>query len=348
MNEERKGWAIYSDALLIIDGLYLGKEGDPVYLVMDRDYARTSTLFSGYGTAGDLAFAAGFSFPVLDISLYVDDAAAPHLGEFFLAILPGGHGSVAIRLGTSMNFLYQDKTAYSLEFHPELRIDIPIGDFSLSAFVLGSAGLDVADGTSSSYLIYSKEAGAAYDWMAGAEAAYRGGFFDIILTAGYRTGALGYGIYDELGSFRKTPYDITSPSADGWFGRIEIGTRIDWFYLSASYYIDNLVEFGRNPAEGSYSDTFTARIGADLENADIYARFARKGFARSLLMETPFLSYMSSDDTLFALGAELRYGNVSFLAELGLSIVEEEGAYMNIPSAAGQHFQLKLGTRFGF
>ena len=348
MNEERKVWAIYSDTLSIIDGLYLGKEGDPVYLVMDRDYARTSTLFSGYGTAGDLAFAAGFSFPVLDISLYVDDAAAPHLGEFFLTILPGGLGSVAIRLGTSMNFLYQDKTAYSLEFHPELRIDVPIGDFSLSAFVLGSAGLDVADGTSSSYLIYSKEAGAAYDWMAGAEAAYRGGFFDIILTAGYRTGALGYGIYDELGSFRKTPYDITSPSADGWFGRIEIATRIDWFYLSASYYIDNLVEFGRNPAEGSYSDTFTARIGADLENADIYARFARKGFARSLLMETPFLSYMSSDDTLFALGAELRYGNVSFLAELGLSIVEEEGAYMNIPSAAGQHFQLKLGTRFGF
>ena len=53
-------------------------------------------------------------------------------------------------------------------------------------------------------------------------------------------------------------------------------------------------------------------------------------------------------DSLFSVGTEVRYGNVSFNAELGLGFNEKDGTYMNLPNQDSPQFQLKLGTRFEF
>ena len=346
LSGEQKIWAIYSDAMAIFESLNIGREGGVGYLTMDRNYYRTSTLFYDYGTDDALAFRAGSHFPFLDIALYVDNAETPHLGEFAITILP--EGPVAIKLGTTANFLYTNKDTYSVDFHPEFRIDVPISDFSISAFVLGSAGLNMNNGAYSSYIIYDKEAGKAYSWMAGAEAAYRGGFFDIILTAGYRTGFLNYGMYDAFGAFFNEPYmgENIYGNNGSWFGRAEIGTSVGGFFFRASYYVSDLVAIATDAKAKTYSDLFAASIGVSLDTADIYAKFARRDFVQSFFEKDSFLSYMK--DSLFSVGTEVRYGNVSFNAELGLGFNEKDGTYMNLPNQDSPQFQLKLGTRFEF
>ena len=348
LSGEEKVWAIYSDAMAIFESLNIGREGGVGYLTMDRNYSRTSTLFYDYGTDDALAFRAGSHFPFLDIALYVDNAETPHLGEFAITILP--EGPVAIKLGTTANFLYESNSSYSVDFHPEFRIDVPISDFSISAFVLGSAGLNMNNGAYSSYIIYDKEAGEAYSWMAGAEAAYRGGFFDIILTAGYRTGSLNYGMYDAIGAFWNDAYaDSVSGENGSWFGRAEIGTSVGGFFFRASYYVSDLVAIATDAQTGTYSDLFAASIGVSLDTADIYAKFARREFVPSFFKETSFFDYMKA--SLFSIGADVRYGNVSFNVELGMTMDNTTNDYMNIPSPSGNdspQFQLKLGTRFEF
>ena len=131
-----------------------------------------------------------------------------------------------------------------------------------------------------------------------------------------------------------------------WFGRAEIGTSVGGFFFRASYYVSDLVVIATDAQTGTYSDLFAASIGVSLDTADIYAKFARREFVPSFFNETSFFDYMKA--SLFSIGADVRYGNVSFNAELGLGFNEKDGTYMNLPNQDNPQFQLKLGTRFEF
>ncbi len=343
-SESNARLAIYraiTDSFALIDSISLGKEDSSIaYLLAERGYLRDGTLFTEFGTEDALSVRAGFNFPNLALSIYLDNAEAPHIAEGGLTFYPGSYNGFSLSFMVPGEILIEDLTTYALMFYPELLISIPFADrsFEFSLYALGEISTVYENGKmAESRIFYDFTDKKMYDYMAGAKFMMDLDTVGFTLEGGIRSGRLSPDMFTSLSALRNQTagdslsdvlVNLSAESGMKYFAKASFDLDLGFFGFSAAYSAGDLLGF----ADGSPDDYIALAISGCIdESVSLYASFAKKDFASSLTEKTEFMDYISND-ALFSLGADFSFGHVGFSAELRTEFPEKTGNYINVPA----------------
>ena len=345
--------AIYNaitDSMTLIDHLYLGNPDYTVaYLRMERGYDRNGTIFSNYGWDEGLAVRLGFNFPNLSFQVYLDNAEAPHVGEFGVSFYPFAFRGTAFSINVPMEFLFTDNFRdYNVFFFPEIRLDIPFAErsFILSVFASGTMYTEYNENElTRSEIIYDFGNSRMLPFMAGAELTFDFKPVKVEISGGYRNG-LSQEYFNEFAAAEHRTSDFASfINDDAFFASAALTLDFDVVKVGLSYSVDDIEGFrNSNP-----QDIARIRIEADAADiADIYATAA----VRNLVSSFKDFNTKAFLDTnlLFAVGVDLDFGMFGLTAEARtVHIPAGSSSFLNVHDLSSDtYLQLKLLGRVEF
>lgn len=338
--EEMKIYRAVTDSFALIDSINLGNPDRSIaYLEADRGYRKDGVLFSNYGTDEALAFRAGFNFPNLALSVYADNAEAPHIVEGGIVFYPGEFGGPSFGITVPGEILMESSFRdYALLFYPEFRVSVPIADrqYEISLYALGEVSSVYQDGEmTNSSIIYDFATSSMFDYMAGLEFSMYLDNIDFSIEGGIRNnGSLAPGMFSALSAARHdtagTLDELAAATGNNelkYFAKAALALDFGFIDAEAEYSVSDLLGYGKEPGDYLY-----LLIGGNAgENVRLYASFAKDNFSSSFSTGATFASYMTTD-ALFALGADFNFGCVGFTAELQSSFADGRGNYVNVPA----------------
>ena len=322
------------DSLAIIDSINLGNEDESIaYLLAERGYRKQGAVFTDFGTDDALSVRAGFNFPNLSLSVYVDNAEAPHITEAGLTFYPGSFSGPSFSLRMPGEVLFTDMDNYTLIFYPGIRFSLPFADkaFELSIYAMGEVSTSYEGGSmTQSKIIYDFENKLMTDYIAGASAAIDLDVFAMTVEGGIRNGHPAPDMFNSLTAAMNTVADTTA-TADAsmdFFAKASMSLSLRFRDVDLSYTASDLLAY----PDGNAGDYLAASIKATIaDSVTLYASFAKDDFYSSLTSKSEFLDYIT-EDALFTVGADFSFGHVGFTAELKTLFPESEGQYLNVPS----------------
>ncbi len=357
-----KSFHVLTDTAALIDRIKLGDADSSIlYLEAERGYYKSGTLFSFFGSEDALSVRAGFNFPNLSLSIYSDNAEAPHISEMSLSFFPTEDYDLAFRLSFPGELLMKDEDNYALLFYPEFRIDIPFvrNHFTLSLFALGEVSTIYQNGLmESSKVIYDFDKKAMYDYMTGAEIEVKAGGFTVTAKGGINSGKLRPAMFNAFTAAQHTVAastieelsDLTGESGAPMrtFGELFIAYSSDILSIGAGYAVGDIEAL---ISGDSALDILSLGLSAEISgNTTLYAAFAKDSFSTSFTDADDFMDYMKNG-TLFSVGLDFSFGHAGFSAELRTEYLPDaaEGSYVNIPALSGTSVvSLTVKTRFSF
>ncbi len=322
-SEEMKIYRAVTDSLAFIDSLTLGNEEYSLaYINADRSYRKNSTLFMDYGKDDDLAVRAGFNFPNLALSIYADNAQAPHIMEGALTFYPVRFGGASLSFIVPSEILMQSSFKdYTLMLYPEIKLRIPFTDkFALSAYAIGEIRSVYENGTMvNSDIIYDFADSRMCSYMAGASFDISFDAFKLGIDGGIRSGSLTPDRFSAVSAAtHRTLYEETAESEMTVFARADLSIGFGPFEVAAAYAVTDLLAFS--------DDYFSLSIYSELtDHIKLYGRFAKDNFS-DFDSEDYFMT-----DALFAIGADFTVGNAGFSAELKSVFDSTASTYINVP-----------------
>ncbi len=349
----RKAYRIFSDIMPIIDSITLGDVDDTIlYLIAERGYYKSGTLFSDFGSEDSLSIRAGFNFPNLSLALYLDNAENPRITEFSLSFFPTEDYDLAFSINVPGQMLFKDSKNYSIIYYPEFRIDIPFvrNQFRISLFALGELSSVYVNGTMErSRVIYDFQNKAMYDYMAGAEFALDLHGFGFSAQGGIRSGSI---TPDLFNIFTDARHDIISQSEKSgnpmkYFGKVSFGYTSDIISIGLSYTVSDFEALFKAEEAG---DLIYLTLSSHVtESFTLYGSVAKDGFSSSFRDAKDFWDYVNKD-LLFTLGADFDFGHVGFTTELKAEYLPGgESDYINVPQLSPETaVSLTVKTRFAF
>ncbi len=355
-SDSMKIYRAVTDSFALIESISLGNEDESLaYLSADRGYRKNGTLFTEFGTDEALAVRAGFNFPNLALSVYADNAEAPHIVEGGLTFYPASYSGPSFSIKVPGEILMQSTFKdYAMLFYPELRLSVPFADrsYELSIYAIGEISTVYQHGDmASSGIIYDFSSGAMYDYMAGAQFRMDLGTVALSVEGGIRNGRLTPDMFTALSAERHDTAgnlsDIAAErgsSAMQYYAKAALSLDFGFFDLTASYSASDLLGYAAEPG-----DYISLAIGGNVsDSVRLYASFAKDDFTSSLRSRTSFMDYITTD-ALFSLGADFSFGRAGFTAELGSGFRSSIEDYINVPASPEQaDVRLTVKARLAF
>ena len=340
-----------TDSMSLIDHLYLGNPDSTIaYLRMERGYERNGTIFSSYGWDEGLAVRMGFNFSNLSFQVYLDNAEAPHIGEFGVSFYPFAFRGAAFSINVPTEFLFENFNTYSMNFFPEVRLDLPFAQrrFILSAFAVGSMYTEYeSNELVQSEIVWDFARGEMLPFVAGAELAFNFSPVSVVVNGGYRKG-LSTEYFNEFTFAGHEVYGQGNASNDtAFFASASLTLDFDVVKVGLSYSVDNIEGFRNSDP----SDIARLRIEGNITDiADIYATASIRNLVSSFSNFDAAYFFMGGN-TLFAIGTDLDFGMFGLTAEARTVHIPDSTAddYLNVHKlSADSYLQFKLLGRVEF
>ena len=344
-----------TDSMTLIDHLYLGNPDSTIaYLRMESGYERNGTLFSGYGWDEGLAVRLGFNFSNLSFQVYLDNAEAPHIGEFGVSFYPFAFRGTAFSINVPTEFLFTTFDNYDVFFFPEIRLDIPFAgrSFILSAFASGTMFTSYENNElASSEIIYDFADDHMLPFLAGAQLTFDFKPVTVEISGGYRKG-LSIEYFNEFTAARhevssKDKFQSLNGANDAFFASAALTLDFDVVEVALSYAVDDIEGF----KDSAPLDTAKIRIEGHIGTvADIYASAAARNLVSSF-KDFNAKDFFMGQNFLFAVGADLDFGMFGLTAEARTVYIPKSAnsSYINVYGLSEESYlQFKLLGRVEF
>ena len=337
-DESMKIYRAVTDSFALIDSLTLGHEETSLaYINADRGYLKNSTLFMDYGTDDALALRMGFNFPNLSLSIYADNAQAPHIVEGGFTFYPGRFGGPSLSIMVPGEIL-MGKTFkdYALLFYPGMSIDIPFAeDYSIGLFAFGEVSSIYRNGTMvNSNIIFNFETSSMCSYMAGLSFDMDLDTVSLSVDGGIRNGSLSPARFNAVTAHSNriagTLDELAAEAGSNEikiFAKADLGLDFGFIRLNAGYAVSDISGYSSNPG-----DYLSLSISGDIgESVNLYAEFAKENFTASFSDTEDYFTR----DAVFAVGADFTFGNAAFGAEFRSIFTDSVSEYVNVPSYSG-------------
>ena len=340
IDENARIYRIVTDSLAVIDSITVGNEESVGYILADRDYKKNGTLYDDFGRRGDLAMRLGLNLDNFALSLYADDAEAPHYAEMSLAF--GNVNGPKFRLTLPAEILIEDTfTEYALLMYPEVRLEFPFLDraFEISLYGIGEVSTAFSNGTMEmANIIFDFSTMTMYDYMAGLSFSMDLDTVAFTLEGGIRNGRLEPSMFNTVSAAREdvgadTMREIiagdTGSNDIKYYAKATFALDLGFLDLRASYSVADILAFTTDAA-----DFASLTIGGTINDSiRLYASFAKEDLVASFSEKTAFLDYISNG-AVYSIGADFDFGRVGFSALLSERFAErEDSEWINAPAA---------------
>ena len=341
-----------TDSLAILDSLTLGKEESSIaYINANRDYRKNGILFMDYGTEDALAVRMGFNFPNLSLSIYADNAEAPHIVEGALSFYPGKFGGSSLSIIVPGEILMKSTFKdYALLFYPGIDLTIRIADdYGISLYAIGEISSIYQNGTMiNSNIIFDFSTASMCSYMAGLSF---GADLDTVafrIDGGIRNGSLSPSRFNTVSAQNHTIAGSLESLAEAsgnnaMKGYLKAQLSLDFGAISfdADYAVDDIQNYGDNP-----EDYLQLSINANVSrNILLYASFAKDNFTASFKNTENYFT----EDAAFAVGADFDFEHVGFSTEFKSVFNSPATEYINVPDyVSNADLQLSVKARLFF
>ena len=333
-------YRIVTDSLAVIDSIKIADEDSIGYILAGRNYRKNGTLYDEFGREGDLTLRLGLNLDNFSLSLYADDAEAPHYTEMSVAF--GNTNGPKFRLTLPTEVLIENTfSAYALLMYPEVRLEFPFLEraFEISLYGIGEVSTAFRDGNMEmANIIYDFSTMTMYDYMAGLSFSMDLDTVAFSVEGGIRNGRLEPSMFNELTAAREdvgadTINDVlagdTGSNDIKYFAKATFALDLGFFDLRASYSVSDIMAFTTDA--GDYA---SLSIGGTINDSiRFYASFAKEDLVASFSEKTSFLDYISRG-AVYSVGADFDFGRVGFSALLSERFAErEDSEWINAPTA---------------
>ena len=333
-DENMKIYRAVTDSLAILDSLTLGNEETSIaYINAERGYRKNGTLFMDYGTDDALSVRTGFNFPNLSLSLYADNAQAPHIVEGSLSFYPGKFGGSSFSITVPGEILMGETfDDYALLFYPGIDLTIRFADhYDIALYAIGEVSSIYQNGTMvDSNIIFDFSSSSMCSYMAGlsfgldfSTVAFRidGGIRNGSLTPD-RFNAVGAENHSRAGSLSSLASKENTNDMKG-FMKAELDLDFGFIGFNAGYAVSDINGYGNNP-----DDYLQLSLDAAVSrNIMLYAAFAKENFSASFGNDENYFT----TDSAFSVGADFVFDHVGFSTELKSVFNSSANEYINVP-----------------